>query len=294
MAKRNKMDFDTVLGKIHGEIANVERAAEVVPESPPTLTEAERLRLEKCEAIIQHGLETFLQVGQALLEIRNERLYRAGYLSFETYCRDKWQLSRSHVHRIIEASEVMYNLMPLGIEHLPDNEKQVRPLTRLAADDQRMVWNKIRTGLESGEIKKVTGRVIDTYVETYKREKDRTERVQTYDHIIPEVVDAQAIHPSDVPDNAPDNAATNVATNAPDKPEDNIPNVFLSPQIQLRQLKNVFLQNRHRIFLQVSGSLLIENAVEDIYRNATGINRPIIPEDVFILSLEQAYALKIL
>ena len=40
------------------------------------LSPAERNRLRELEELIQRGLETFLEVGQALEEIRTSRLYR--------------------------------------------------------------------------------------------------------------------------------------------------------------------------------------------------------------------------
>src|SRR5204862_6589885 len=48
------------------------------------------------EAIIAKGWETFVDVGRALTVIRNKRLYRADYETFEAYCRQKWQYGRSH------------------------------------------------------------------------------------------------------------------------------------------------------------------------------------------------------
>jgi len=53
------------------------------------LTPAEVENLDRLEAIAQHGLDTYLQVGNALAEIRDKELYRDSHPSFETYVRDR-------------------------------------------------------------------------------------------------------------------------------------------------------------------------------------------------------------
>src|SRR5437667_7166657 len=53
------------------------------------LTEEEHQQLEQCESIIHSGLLTFFDVGQALLAIRDNHLYRANHHSFEQYCRER-------------------------------------------------------------------------------------------------------------------------------------------------------------------------------------------------------------
>ena len=45
----------------------------------------ERNELERCEVVIRQGLETFIEVGQALMTIRDKRLYRIEFGTFEDY-----------------------------------------------------------------------------------------------------------------------------------------------------------------------------------------------------------------
>ena len=96
--------------------------------------------LTRCEAIIERGLKTFIEVGTALLEIRDNRLYRDTHKTFEAYCRERWGWSHRHANRMIEASEVANNLGPIGPK--PTAESQVRPLARLEPEEQRDVWAK--------------------------------------------------------------------------------------------------------------------------------------------------------
>ncbi len=100
--------------------------------------------LEQCEAVIERGLRTFLEVGAALLEIRDGRLYRQDYGTFEDYCRDRWGFSRVQAHRLIEASEVVA-MLPIGdTTHLPRNEAQARELARIPDPAERArVWQEV-------------------------------------------------------------------------------------------------------------------------------------------------------
>lgn len=95
-------------------------------------------RRRECEAVIERGLETFLEVGKALSEIRDSQLYRAKFKNFEDYCRDRWQIARNYANKLIAAAEVVQNLgttVPI-----PASERQVRPLTKLEPEQQRQAW----------------------------------------------------------------------------------------------------------------------------------------------------------
>lgn len=62
--------------------------------------------LAELEALIQGGLRTFIEVGRALLEIRDRRLYRdAGYTEFDTYCRQRWGWTEGYATRNIQAAQ---------------------------------------------------------------------------------------------------------------------------------------------------------------------------------------------
>lgn len=104
------------------------------------LVESEKQELQSCEAVIERGLATFYEVGTALLKIRDERLYRSANATFEEYCRARWQMSRNHAHRMIDAARVAQNLLPMG--NIPQTERQVRPLAGLEPEQQRAVWEQ--------------------------------------------------------------------------------------------------------------------------------------------------------
>tara|TARA_R110001606_G_C15340839_1_gene646552 strand:- start:804 stop:1682 length:879 start_codon:yes stop_codon:yes gene_type:complete len=100
----------------------------------------EKQELQKHETTIKKGLNTFVEVGQALLEIRDKKLYRIEYNTFEEYCKQKWQISRRRSYQLIEASLVIENVNP-GTQ-MPKNEKEIRPLTSLEPEIQNAVWQE--------------------------------------------------------------------------------------------------------------------------------------------------------
>jgi phage N-6-adenine-methyltransferase len=114
------------------------------------LTDSEAGRLADCEAVIERGLATFVDVGTALLEVRDSRLYRAQYATFEAYCAERWGLSTRHSNRLIQAAQVVGHLGPMG--PIPTNERQARELAGLAPYEQRIVWDVVQKTAPDGDV----------------------------------------------------------------------------------------------------------------------------------------------
>ena len=104
--------------------------------SSPTSGSARLAELGRLERLVDAGLSTFVEVGEALLEIRDRRLYRATHKSFGIYCQERWGLGRAHAHRLIASSQVVRVLSPVG--DVPENERQARELTPLLSDPERL------------------------------------------------------------------------------------------------------------------------------------------------------------
>lgn len=132
------------------------------------LTQSEQTRLAELETVIKDGLLTFIDVGAALLEIRNSRLYRHEYSTFEQYCREKWQMTKTSANRLIQAHGVITNLTPTGV--IPDSERQARPLAKLEPEEQKVAWqNAVETAPEG----KVTGAHVQKIVDEIKPKKPK-------------------------------------------------------------------------------------------------------------------------
>lgn len=103
-----------------------------------TLTTAEQKTLATYEAVIKYGIESFIEVGNALSRIREGRLYRDHYQTFEGYCKSRWDLSSRHVNRLIAAGEVAEDVGPIG--PIPASESVVRPLVSVPKEERAEVW----------------------------------------------------------------------------------------------------------------------------------------------------------
>lgn len=113
-------------------------------------TEQESIQLQYHEQVIEKGLETFYEVGQSLMFIRENRLYRKDFKTFEEYCQEKWGRSRSWANKVISASEVA-GFIGNG-EHVPQNQRQVQPLTKLDTPEQQAeAWENAVANSESGK-----------------------------------------------------------------------------------------------------------------------------------------------
>lgn len=140
-----------------------------------TLMSNETEELQANEAIIARGFETFVEVGAALLTIREKRLYRETHGTFEDYCRERWGMSRNHADRLVDAAKVVNNLVnkipPIGGNSpqskesthftLPTGESQVRPLVGLAPQQQREAWGKAVADSPTGQ---PTAKVVEAAV----------------------------------------------------------------------------------------------------------------------------------
>lgn len=127
-----------------------------------TINETELLAQQ--EAIIERGLQTFYEVGSALAAIREQRLYRADYPTFEEYCQERWGMARRTAYQYIEAAETFENVRH-GAQILPENERQTRPLAGLTPDLQREVWQQ---AVETAPNGKVTAAHVASVVEEFK------------------------------------------------------------------------------------------------------------------------------
>ena len=93
--------------------------------------------LAELEGIIERGLETFVEVGHALMEIRERRLYKPAYATFDAYLKGRWRTlsSRSYASRLIAAARVV-DVLPVG--NTPPNEAQARELVPLLSEPDKL------------------------------------------------------------------------------------------------------------------------------------------------------------
>jgi len=123
---------------------------------PAAAISSEVEQLAACEARIEAALKTAYYVTGAELRLINaERLYLAGYASFEAYGKQRWNWERAQLYRLIEAADVADRVSPMG--DIPANERQARALAAVPVDAQADVWAAV---LETTPANKVTAKLI--------------------------------------------------------------------------------------------------------------------------------------
>lgn len=127
-------------------------------QSSPT---AEASRLLDLETTIETGLETcertFFEIGVALTEIRDGRLYKATHSSFDAYCLARWGFTKSYAETLIRAAVIVKQLSRETSGPLPANASQVRALATLLPSNRVRAWE---AALEAAEGKQPSSRAI--------------------------------------------------------------------------------------------------------------------------------------
>jgi hypothetical protein len=138
--------------------------------SKQVLSSAQADRFGELEAIVERGQQTFIEVGSALAEIRESRLYRADHPTFEDYCRDRWAFVASRGRQLIAAAETVTSVTVDGLP-APANEAVARALVPLLGDPERLreAWSEVVA--EHGQ--KPTAEQVREHVEP-RREKPPT------------------------------------------------------------------------------------------------------------------------
>lgn len=152
------------------------------------ITGDERRKLQSLESVVARGQKAFVEVGCALAEIRNSKLYRADFKTFEDYCREKWGWEKRHAYRLIEAADVA-KTCPVG--HELTNERQARELAKvepaaraevleIAAEAGPVTADAIRQASEEYQAKQVVGSVPQPKLDPDKAVKQAAENLRRW------------------------------------------------------------------------------------------------------------------
>lgn len=139
-----------------------------------TLRTAEK----KIEANIQ---KEWYENGLILMEIRDRRLYKEKYGTFEEYVEKRWDWTRDRAYRMIGGAENYQLLAAQNVVQnevldykndpiqLPKNESQVRPLSSLETPEERVhVWKLAVDAAEEQGKATPTRAIVEKAVEEFK------------------------------------------------------------------------------------------------------------------------------
>lgn len=144
-------------------------------------------RLAECEKQIadalERGRQAFLHIGVVLKVVHDEMLYRQTHTTFEAYCFERWGIRKSQAYRLIAGADVLEILSPMGdtpgeSNTLPTSERQVRPLTRLPADERADAWKEAVDTAPNG---KVTGAHVEEVVDRRQPKPEAEEEPEPED-----------------------------------------------------------------------------------------------------------------
>ena len=107
----------------------------------PLTPERAALRAQH-ELVISQGLQAFVAVGEALLAMRDEKLYQPEYKTFEDYLKARWNISRAEGYRLMEAAQVV-NSLSQGLRQMLENPNQARALAEVPPHLREEVLRRI-------------------------------------------------------------------------------------------------------------------------------------------------------
>lgn len=97
--------------------------------------------LDRHEETIRRGLTTFVEVGNALAAIRDGRLYRLEFETFEAYVAERWGWTRDRAYKLIAASEAAACVE--NFIHKPVTESHAAALAKAPATERPAVWQEV-------------------------------------------------------------------------------------------------------------------------------------------------------
>ena len=92
------------------------------------LTSVEAKRLAELEQDIEGGQQAYVKTGIALAEIRDKRLYRPKFKTFEKYCWEKWGYKRAYAYKLIDAAAIASEMFTMA------DERDLHVLSRALTD----------------------------------------------------------------------------------------------------------------------------------------------------------------
>lgn len=136
------------------------------------LETGERVELAQLEKVIERGAKTFLEVGRALAAIRDSKLYREGFKTFEAYCSERWGYEKRYSHYLANASETAVRIQQIAeskpdlgtiVHKLCESEGRLRELADVSDKDLPKVLRKLAKSDEpvtAKAIKKAVSEVL--------------------------------------------------------------------------------------------------------------------------------------
>lgn len=104
---------------------------------------SKRRELTRCEKVIRRYEQSSLEAGAALKKVDDEELFKLeGHDSLKAYVEATCTFDWRRAQQLVRGAESLEILRHAGVESLPTNEAQVRPLTGFEPTKQVETWKK--------------------------------------------------------------------------------------------------------------------------------------------------------
>jgi hypothetical protein len=110
-----------------------------------TLLVTEESDFRRCEEVIEKGMSTFVEVGQALARIREGKLYRDTHGTFAAYVKERWGHTRRWAELTIQSATASQRVNDANncSHSAPANEAQARELAKAPPEKQADIWAEV-------------------------------------------------------------------------------------------------------------------------------------------------------
>ena len=150
------------------------------------LTPDEIAELGQCETVIERGFATFVDVGTALASIRDGRLYRETHGTFEDYCHERWNLSRTGAYQLMDAADTVESMSAMADTPPITNERQARAIAPTLKEHgpefaAEVLRDAAEVGLSAKSIQQTAERAVATRL---RAERQRQEQARQADELL--------------------------------------------------------------------------------------------------------------
>ena len=164
-------------------------------ESTEALTPSELIRYEALKQELHERLDLanseLYRAGKIARAIRDERLYRDEYPTFELFCKEEMGKGRRIINRIIQAQGIIDVLLEEGFpqEGVPESERALRYLGEFSPPDMKNIYSQAQKLAASRGKIKVDPKSIRDAAKTVlgserQRDKQKKELFQRFKHIL--------------------------------------------------------------------------------------------------------------
>lgn len=113
---------------------------------PKLLLPGELEEFNECERIIERHMASSIEMAEALATMRDKRLYRVWYDTWEEYIETRWGFTARRARQLCQAADTLRIIGTPGASEaavqfaMPASEKHVRMLHKLPEAERRAAW----------------------------------------------------------------------------------------------------------------------------------------------------------